>query len=34
LSNINHFSIDYYFHPYQTPENAEIILLRNKRSIS
>jgi hypothetical protein len=25
LSNINHFSVDYYFRPYQIPENAEII---------
>jgi len=24
-SNRNYFSIDYYFHPYQTPKNAEII---------
>jgi hypothetical protein len=24
-SNINYFPVDYYFRPYQTPENAEII---------
>jgi len=25
LSNENHFSVDHYFRPYQTPKNAEII---------
>jgi len=25
-SNRNHFSVDYYFRPYQTLENAKIIL--------
>jgi hypothetical protein len=24
-SNRNHFPVDYYFRPYQTPKNAEII---------
>jgi hypothetical protein len=33
LSNRNHFPVDYYFRPYQTPKNTEIILRRNKRSI-
>jgi len=25
LSNINHFSVDHYFSPYQIPKNVEII---------
>jgi hypothetical protein len=25
LSNGNHFTVDYYFFPHQTPEDAEII---------
>jgi hypothetical protein len=29
LSNRNHFSVDYYFRPYQTPENAEIIFQKS-----
>jgi hypothetical protein len=38
LSNRNHFPVDYYFRPYQTPENAEIIFQKSfytetKRSI-
>jgi len=41
-SNRNHFPVNYYFRPYQTPENAEIIfqnfpeiiLRRNKWSIN
>jgi hypothetical protein len=33
LSNENNFLVDYYFLPYQTLKNAEIILRWNKRSI-
>jgi hypothetical protein len=28
-SNINHFPVDYYFRPYQTPKNAEIIFQKS-----
>jgi hypothetical protein len=29
LSNRNHFSVDYYFRPYQTPKNNEIIFQKS-----
>jgi hypothetical protein len=28
-SNRNHFPVNYYFRPYQTPENAEIIFQKS-----
>jgi hypothetical protein len=28
-SNRNHFPVDYYFRPYQTPENAEVIFQKS-----
>jgi hypothetical protein len=28
-SNRNHFPVDYYFRPYQTPENTEIIFQKS-----
>jgi hypothetical protein len=28
-SNRNHFPVDYYFRPHQTPENAEIIFQKS-----
>jgi hypothetical protein len=34
LSNKNHFSANYYFRPYQTLKNVEIILRRNKQNIN